>query len=153
MALAVGLGYFLGRHRKLRTALVLGGAAAVGRLSRDPRQLVARGTKALGGSAELSKVAALGGPLVEAGKDAARAAVGNRIDAMSERLQDRSEVLRGPRRDPDVGRRERAREEEPEDATDEEYEADEDAEYEEERPPPRTSRTRTGGAPVRRRGR
>lgn len=153
MALAVGLGYFLGRHRKLRTALVLGGAAAVGRFSRDPGQLLTRGTKALGGSAELRKVAELGGPLVEAGKEAARTAVGNRIDAMSGRLQDRSEALRRPRRDADAGEREREHEAAPEETAEEEYEAYEDAEYDEEPPPPRPSRTRSGGAPVRRRGR
>jgi hypothetical protein len=158
MAIAMGVAYLLGRHRKLRTALVLGGAAAVGRFSRDPGQLVARGAKALTGSPELRKVAQLGGPLVAASKDAARAAVSNRIDVMSERLQDRSEGLRRPRRAADAGARGQEREEAPEEASDEapeeEYEEYEDAEYEEEPPPPpRPPRTRTGGAPVRRRGR
>jgi hypothetical protein len=131
MAIAMGVAYLLGRHRKLRTALVLGGAAAVGRFSRDPGQLVARGAKALTGSPELRKVAQLGGPLVAASR---------------------------PRRAADAGARGQEREEAPEEASDEapeeEYEEYEDAEYEEEPPPPpRPPRTRTGGAPVRRRGR
>ncbi len=156
MALAVGVGYVLGRHRKLQTALILGGAAAVGRLSRNPGQLLAHGTRALGGSPELRKVAELGAPLVAASKDAARTAVNNRIDAMSGRLQDRGEALRRPGRgDTDAEERERERAAAPEEpAEEEEYEADEDAEYDEEPPPPpRPSRTRAAGAPVHRRGR
>jgi hypothetical protein len=171
LAIAVGLGYLLGRRRKLRTALALGAAAAIGRLSRDPGQLLARGTKALGGSAEMRRVAELGGPLVEAGKAAARAAVSNRIGAMSERVQDRGEALRRPRRgtpDEETGVQEpeegpaaeeyepyeevqrRPRRRAPEEPTEpEEPEYDE----QEEAPPPRAPRARRGEVPVRRRGR
>lgn len=142
LALAVGFGYLLGRRKRLRTALVLGAAAAVGRLSRDPRQLLTHGTRALGASPELSRVAGLGGPLVEAGKAAARAAVTNRIDSVSERLSQRSEGLRRPQRkaaqeEGPEGRRE-APSEEPEEREYEEYEYEE--EEREEAPPARERR-------------
>jgi hypothetical protein len=132
IALAVGVGYLLGRRRKLRTAVILGGAAAVGRFSGDPAKLLARGTKMLGGSADLSKVTALSGPLVKASKVAARTAVSNRIDAMSGRLQERTETLRGlGQKAPGMSRRERDRETAPDDEYEEYEEYDEEPEDEE----------------------
>lgn len=91
MGLAVAVGYLLGRRRKLRKALMLAGAVAVGRMSTDPSQLVRRGTEALRASPQF---AGLGKPLAAAGKAAATAAAGSGIDAMSNRLRGRADALR-----------------------------------------------------------
>jgi hypothetical protein len=148
VAIAVGFGYLLGRRRKMRTALLLCGAAAVGRFSRDPGQLLARGTKALGVSPQLNEVADLSGPLIEAGKAAARAAVNNGIDTVSERLRDRSEALRRPLgKAPETEGREPEREAAPREEHEEEYEAYEEGRYEEEPEEPEER----APAPVRRR--
>lgn len=95
IALAVGLGYFLGRRRKLRTALTLAAAVAIGRASRNSPGLLRYGAGLLNASPELSNLSKLGKPLATAGKAAATAAVGSGIDALSERLRSRADALRG----------------------------------------------------------
>jgi len=87
VVLAAGTGYLLGRQRKLRWGLLLGAAAAAGRLSR-PGALLDHGVRALKATPELGKLGEMGGPLVAATKDAARAAVSGRIGALSDRLRD-----------------------------------------------------------------
>jgi len=94
IALAMGVGYVLGRRRKLRAALVLGVAAATGRLGRGP---VARllDNKAEGEPAE--KATGAGGPmnrLGNAGKAAARTAIGKPVELLTERLNASAEALR-----------------------------------------------------------
>ncbi|MFB9238808.1 hypothetical protein ACFFWC_25310 [Plantactinospora siamensis] len=96
-ALMLGMGYLLGRRKKLGVALVLGGAAAAGRLSTNSGGLLRQGVQALGGSADLGRVLDLRGPLVAAGKAAATRAVSSRIDRVSDRLADQAESLRSPR--------------------------------------------------------
>jgi hypothetical protein len=91
IALAVGIGYLLGRRRKLRAALVLGAAAAAGRLSSDPQAL----RRLLPSGPQLGQVAGLGKPLTEAGKAAAAAAVSHGIDSVGDRLRRQADVLRG----------------------------------------------------------
>ncbi|MEV8516058.1 hypothetical protein [Dactylosporangium sp. NPDC051484] len=130
--LAAGVGYLLGRQHKLRWGLVLAAAAAAGRIS-GPGDILQRGVRALSGSKELGRLAELGAPLVAAGKDAARTAVTGQIESVTDRLRERTDLLRRP------GGGRRAREAEPEEerarprrrprAEREEYE-----EYEEERP-------------------
>jgi hypothetical protein len=93
VAAAVGIGYLLGRRRKLQLALTLGAAAAAGRLSGNSGELL-RGAGSLLSSPELGKLAGLGRPLVAAGKAAALTAVSSRIDGVSDRLQDRAGTLR-----------------------------------------------------------
>ncbi|SCL14573.1 hypothetical protein [Micromonospora inyonensis] len=93
IGLAVGLGYVLGRRRRLRTALTLAAAVAAGRMSRDPAGLRKLGEVAKG-APHLHNLGRLGGPLVGAGRAAATAAVGSGIDAVSGKLRDRAEALR-----------------------------------------------------------
>src|SRR5262245_11580630 len=94
IALAVGAGYLLGRRRRLRAALMLGAAAAVGRMTLDPQSLLKRGRQLLGSATELGQVTELGKPLTAAGKAAAAAAVSRGIDSVGERMQRRTDLLR-----------------------------------------------------------
>jgi hypothetical protein len=94
MALVAGSSYLLGRRRKLRLVLVVGGAVVVGRLSGNSGDLLRRGAKALGGPSGLSELTGLGKPLIAATKAAATAAVSRRIDYVSDGLHDRAELLR-----------------------------------------------------------
>jgi hypothetical protein len=94
IAVAVGLGYLLGRRKKLRTAVTLGAAIAAGRLSRDPGALLQRGGDLLGGSPVLGQVAGLRKPLTEAGKAAAVGAVSRGIDSVGDRIRRRTDALR-----------------------------------------------------------
>jgi hypothetical protein len=94
IGLAVGLGYLLGRRRKLRTALTLAAAVAVGRASRDPGGLLKQGSGLLQSSPQLSNLSRLGGPLASAGKAAATAAAGSGVDALSGKLRGSAEKMR-----------------------------------------------------------
>jgi hypothetical protein len=94
VALAVGFGYLLGRRRKLRTALTLAAAVAVGRASRNPGGLLKYGTDLVNSSPQLSNLSKLGGPLATAGKAAATAAAGSGIDALSGKLRGSADALR-----------------------------------------------------------
>jgi hypothetical protein len=95
VALAIGVGYLLGRQKRMRTALVLGAAAAAGRLSRDPRGLLQHGVGALRSAPELSRVTDLGKPLADAGKAVAAAAVNRGIDSVGGSIRRRADSLRG----------------------------------------------------------
>ncbi|SBT52275.1 hypothetical protein [Micromonospora narathiwatensis] len=94
IALAVGLGYVIGRRRKLRSALTLAAAVAIGRASQQPGGLLKYGTDLLNTSPQLGNLARLGGPLATAGRAAATAAAGGGIDALSGRLRDGADALR-----------------------------------------------------------
>ncbi|MDW5328270.1 hypothetical protein [Plantactinospora sp. KLBMP9567] len=93
IALGAGVGYLVGRHRKLGLVAVLGGAVVAGRLSGDHR-LLRRGAKLLGASSELGRIAELGAPLVAATRAAATSAVTRRIDSVSAGLQERTDRQR-----------------------------------------------------------
>ena len=107
-ALAVGVGYALGRRRKMRLATMLAIGAATGGVGRFGPIAMRRGAKYLG-STDL--VGALGpevggqvgdivstirGELLDATKAAAIAAVSSRIESVSDSLHDRAETLRNP---------------------------------------------------------
>jgi hypothetical protein len=111
VAAAAGIGYLLGRQHKLRWGLALAAAAATGRFAR-PGDMLVRGLRALGASPELGKLTDLGAPVVAATKDAARAAVSGRIDSVTDRLRERTDLLRQPRR-PRRAEEEREEEERP----------------------------------------
>ncbi|SCL40233.1 hypothetical protein GA0074692_5690 [Micromonospora pallida] len=114
IGLAVGLGYVLGRRRRLRTALTLAAAVAAGRMSRDPAGLSKLG-ELLPGSPHLHSLSRLGAPLVGAGRAAAAAAVGSGIDSVSDRLRSRADALRGKTRggsDDDVEQQDEASDDE-----------------------------------------
>lgn len=102
-AAALGIGYMLGRNKKLRTAALMAAATAVGGKSIGGKALQ-RGMKALGSTEMIGKIApqlgeiadAVRGDLVPAGKAAAGAAVTNRVDSLTTSLHDRADRLRNP---------------------------------------------------------
>ncbi|MDO3703800.1 hypothetical protein Q3W71_19215 [Micromonospora sp. C28SCA-DRY-2] len=94
IGMAVGFGYLLGRRRKLRTALTLAAAVAIGRASRDPGGLLGRAGGLLQSSPHLSNLSHLGKPLASAGKAAATAAASSGIDAVSGKLRGSADALR-----------------------------------------------------------
>jgi hypothetical protein len=97
MAAAVGLGYLLGRTRKMRVALMLAGAGATGRLGKNPGVLVKQGMDLLGSSKELSSLTeTVRGRLTEAGKAAAVTAVSSQVDSLSDRIEQRTRSLSAP---------------------------------------------------------
>jgi hypothetical protein len=90
----VGIGYFLGRTRKMRFALSLAGAAMARRSGGTPGDLLERGTSLLKSSPELSKITdTVRGELLGAARSAAVTAASNRIDALNDRLQQGSTLL------------------------------------------------------------
>ncbi|MEV5753289.1 hypothetical protein AB0L00_36180 [Actinoallomurus sp. NPDC052308] len=97
IALAVGAGYLMGRRRKMRLALTLAAAGASGRIAKNPASLVKQGTKLLNTSPEVKNLTdTVRGRLVEVGKAAAVTAASSQIDALSDRLQRRTESLLRP---------------------------------------------------------
>jgi hypothetical protein len=104
VALAVGVGYVLGRRRKMRLATMLALGAATGGLGSLGPAVLKRGAKYLGstdiagdlGPAVTDIVSTIRGDLLDAGKAAAAAAVTSRIDSLSDNLHDRAETLRNP---------------------------------------------------------
>ena len=102
-AVALGVGYMLGRRRKLRAATVMAVATAAGGTSLGG-MILRRGTKYLGSTDAIGKLApqvgemvdVVRGDLIGAGKAAATAAVNNRVDALTGSLHERAERLRNP---------------------------------------------------------
>src|ERR1700754_2533202 len=94
VAMAVGLGYLLGRRKKMRTAVAVGAAIAAGRFSRDPMSLLQRGGELLGNSSVLGQVSGLTKPLTAAGKAAAAGVVSRQIDSVGDRIKRRADALR-----------------------------------------------------------
>ncbi|GAA1867813.1 hypothetical protein [Asanoa iriomotensis] len=98
-ALAMGVGYVLGRQHKLRTALMLGAAAAGGRMaargqsgnghSGDGHSGNGSGGEAKGHSHGLA------GKLGSAGKSAAISAFARSADRVGDRLTERAAAMRG----------------------------------------------------------
>jgi len=93
VALGVAGGYLLGRTKKLKFAMMLGGMAA-GRRAGGPGQLLAQGTKLLGRSPELARLTdELRGRLLEAGKGAAVAVATRQVENLTERMVSRVGTL------------------------------------------------------------
>jgi hypothetical protein len=103
-ALALGVGYILGRRRKMRLVTMLAIGAASGGAAKLGPAALRQGTKYLG---KTDIVGALGpqvseivntvrGELLDAAKGAAAAAVTSRMDLLSDNLHDRAETLRNP---------------------------------------------------------
>ncbi|OBK76108.1 hypothetical protein [Mycobacterium sp. 1164985.4] len=87
VALAVGAGYFLGRTRKMRIALMLAAAGLTGKFP-GPGQLVTRGINSLGVSDQVHDLSSqLRGEVLTAARAAAMTAATNRVDALNDRLQ------------------------------------------------------------------
>jgi len=97
IALAVGIGYLLGRTRKLRLALALAGVGAGRRLGGGPGGLVKQGTRLFGSSPEVKALTeSVRERLLDAGKAAAVTAANSQIDALSDRIQERTRSLTEP---------------------------------------------------------
>ena len=104
VALAVGVGYVLGRRRKMRVATMLALGAATGGLGGLGPAVLKRGMKYLGstdvagalGPQVNEIVSTIRGDLLDAGKAAATSAVSSRIDSLSDTLHDRAETFRNP---------------------------------------------------------
>lgn len=152
--MGVAGGYFLGRTKKMKLALMLGGWAA-GRQLGGPGQIFGQATKVLGDSAELTALTdQVRGRLLEAGKDAAMAVATRRVEALTDRVGRRVEELADVRRmaDPDIRRvaniggldtASRNGEEHEDYGTDEE---DEEEAFDEEPQPVRRTRARTSNS-------
>jgi hypothetical protein len=94
IAMAVGLGYLLGRRKKMRTAMAVGAAIAAGRVSRNPASLLQRGGELLGNTPALGQLSGLSKPLADAGKAAAAGMVSRGIESMGDRIRQRTDSLR-----------------------------------------------------------
>jgi hypothetical protein len=102
-ATAIGIGYMLGRRRKLRTAALMAAATAVGG-NRVGALVLQRGMKMLGSTEVFGKMApqlgdiadTVRGDLMDAGKAAVTAAVSNQIDSLTSSLHERAEMIRNP---------------------------------------------------------
>lgn len=89
VVLGVAGGYLLGRTRKMRLALMLGGMAA-GRRAGGPGELLAQGSKLMSRSPELSQlIGDVRGRLLDAGKDAALAVATRRVESWADRVAER----------------------------------------------------------------
>jgi hypothetical protein len=98
VAIGVAAGYFLGRTKKMKLALMLGGMAA-GRRAGGPGELLGRGAKLLESNAELAALRdQVQGRLVEAGKGAVLAVATRQIESLSDRVAQRVERLADPGR-------------------------------------------------------
>jgi hypothetical protein len=103
-ALALGVGYMLGRRRKMRLTTMLAAGAATGGLGGLGGAALRRGMKMLGSTEAVGKFAPQLGELadvvrsdlMDAGKAAAAAAVTNRIESLTGSLQERAEMVRDP---------------------------------------------------------
>jgi hypothetical protein len=120
VAIGVAGGYFLGRTKKMKLALMLGGMAA-GRSAGGPGELLGRGTELLSSSPELARLTdVLRGRLLEAGKGAALALATRQVESLTDRVGKRVESLG------DIGAPHRKKAEEEPEA--EEYAEDESGE-------------------------
>lgn len=126
VALGVAGGYFLGRTKKMKLAMMLAGMAA-GRQAGGPGELLKGGTKLLAGRPELARLTdEVRGRLLEAGKAAAVAVATRQVENLTDRVGKRVEALG----DLGAGGRRRAEELIPEELAPEERAEDERAEDE-----------------------
>ncbi|MEU1981126.1 hypothetical protein [Nocardia sp. NPDC019395] len=147
IAIGVGVGYLLGRTRKMRWALALAGAAMSKRSSGVAGELLEQGAASLK-SPELTKITeTVRGELVDAVRSAAVTAASNRVDALNARLQ-RPPAALGDGDDVDRGSAAEADAEPPGDEERESVEDDLDEYPEEEK-----GRDDTGESPPRTRAR
>jgi hypothetical protein len=104
VALAVGVGYLLGRRRKMRMATMIAAGAAAGGIGGLGPALLKRGAKFLSstdiagtfGPQVNEIVSTIRGDLLDAGKAAATTAVSSRMDSLSDSLHERAEAFRNP---------------------------------------------------------
>ncbi|NIH80586.1 hypothetical protein [Amycolatopsis viridis] len=158
VAAGVGLGYLLGRSKKMRLALMIAAAGATGKTGVTPGKLLQQGLGKLGETPELSQLTGVArDQLINAAKAAAVTAASQRIESLTERLQEggksSSRSERTDEEEPDeTGETEdRSADVDSEESEEPEEESAEEPEEDEEEPqrPPRARRTatrrRTGG--------
>ncbi|MBF6448653.1 MULTISPECIES: hypothetical protein [Nocardia] len=96
IAIGVGIGYVLGRTRKMRFALGVAGAMMAKRSSDIPGELLERGTSLLKSSADLTQLTdTVRDELLGAARSAAVTAASNQLDSLNTRLQQGSSLLSG----------------------------------------------------------
>lgn len=103
-ALALGVGYVLGRRRKMRLTTMLAIGAATGGIGSVGGAAIKRGMKMLGSTEALGKVApqlgeiadTVRGDLLDAGKAAAVAVATNRIGSLTDSLHEHAQRIREP---------------------------------------------------------
>ena len=103
-AVALGVGYILGRRRKMRLATMLALGAATGGAAKLGPAAMRQGAKYIGktdiagalGPQVTEIVNTVRGELLDAAKGAAAAAVTSRIDSLSDNLHERAETLKNP---------------------------------------------------------
>lgn len=120
VALGVAGGYFLGRTKKMKLALMLAGVAA-GRQAGGPGALLGQGKNLLNASPELLRLTdEVKGRLIDAGKGAALAVATRQVEALTDRVAGRVESSLGNIADRGRGSRNSSHDEE--DVADEEFE-------------------------------
>ena len=97
IAAAVIGGYLLGRTKKMKLAIMVGGALMGKKIPTDPTQLLELAGSMVEKSPELQRLdTAVRGRLMEAGKDAALAVASSRMEALTDNLVNRVETLGRP---------------------------------------------------------
>jgi hypothetical protein len=104
VALAVGVGYLLGRRRKMRMATMIAAGAAAGGIGGLGPAVLKRGAKMLSSTDIAGKLSpqvneivnTVRGDLLDAGKAAAATAVTSRMDSLTDSLHERAEAFRNP---------------------------------------------------------
>src|SRR4051794_19735716 len=94
---ALAAGYFLGRFKKLRLALVVGSVLANKNVRDKGLELLKGGTEKLSGvtdSPQGKQLTGLGAKLLDAGKAAAVTVVAGGVDKLSDSLRERGSALR-----------------------------------------------------------
>jgi outer membrane biosynthesis protein TonB len=151
IAAAVASGYLLGRTRKMKLAITVGGLLMGHRIPTSPKGLLEEGQKLAEQNPELAKIQdQIRDKLFEAAKGAALATLVSQLNSVSDTLRDRTEGLRGaleleqsedeaPEDEAPEDEAPSDEEEEAEQPTDESEEEPEEGEEEpEEKPRPRT---------------
>jgi hypothetical protein len=91
VALGIAGGYFLGRTKKMKLALMLASTVA-GRRAGGPAALLGQGKKIVGASPELSRLAdEVRGRLLQSGKGVALAVAARQVESLTDRLAGRVE--------------------------------------------------------------
>lgn len=97
LTLGLAGGYLLGRTKKGKLALAVGGYVLGKRTGLNPQQLLTEGLKKLGGTPEFSRLnEQLRGDLMAAGRSLVTAAANRRLDSLSDALHERTSALATP---------------------------------------------------------
>ena len=162
LGLAVGAGYLLGRTKKLKMAVAVGGLVAGKKLNLSPRMVAELLQQQLRNNPQFKEIGdQLREDLRGVGKAASGAMVERQLDALSDRLHGRTSQMRdqltgavpGGREDDEADDEyedEEPEEDEPEDSASQEDEEPEDEEPENEEPEDEESEPAAKKAPARR---